>query len=95
MTKAPERLRIVRVDWRDAHGGARVGWKDVAEAAATDTVAAVSFGVVIRETRKTLVVAPHFVAHGEGPLDFTKCQTDGEIAIPKKWVSKITEYGAE
>lgn len=86
--------KIVRVDWLDAHGGARVGWKGLPEAASTQSKPAVSFGAIIKQTKQSLVVCPHFVSGKEGEVFvYEGADADGEIAIPKKWVVKVTDLG--
>lgn len=86
--------KIVRIDWLDAHGGNRGGWKEVKEAAKTETLPALSIGVVLRETKRTIVVCPHFVSAGPNvPVNTVDSQADGEIAIPRKWIKSITELG--
>lgn len=62
----------------------------MADAAAIVTLEAVSFGIVLKETAQAIVIGPHFVADDEEPLDYARCQVDGEIAIPKKWIVSIT-----
>lgn len=86
--------KIVRIDWLDAHGGNRGGWKDVKDAAQTETLPALSVGVVLRETKRTIVVCPHFVSGAaDKPVDTSTSQADGEIAIPKKWIKALTVLG--
>lgn len=85
-------LKIVRVDWIDAYGGVLHGWRSHSEMVAREAVKAVSFGVLLRETRDALVVCPHFVGESD-KLDVGTANGDGDIAIPRSWVRKVTILG--
>lgn len=88
--------KVVRVDWLDAHGGVRDGWKDMAEVAKVSAAPAVSFGVLVKRTKRSIVVCPHFVnSDDEKGINCTleNSKGDGEICIPMKWVTKLTELG--
>jgi len=71
----------------DANGGWRHGWREIKDMpAALKTGIAVSVGYVLADDEKEIVVCPHLVADRGAPWSFG----DGEIAIPKDWVQKIT-----
>jgi len=89
---AKGRLKIVRVDWLDAHGGIRRGWRPREELSKRKPAHAVSIGVMLESTPKHVVLCPHFVSESYG-LDTDSMEGDGEISIPRDWVSKITVLG--
>ena len=70
---------LVLVDWKDAMGGTRSGWRPI-DTMHAPTADCQSVGWVVENTAEKIVVVPH-KAGDEG---------DGEIAIPKDWVQKIT-----
>jgi hypothetical protein len=74
---------VTLVVWADACGGVRSGWRPTHEAAKeAGTVYCVASGHVIKETRRTLVLAPHCALEDDGSVS----QVDGELAIPKGWI---------
>lgn len=70
---------LVLVQWRDAMGGTRGGWRPIGTMHAP-VADCESVGWVVEHTADKLVVVPH-IAGDDG---------DGEIAIPAAWVQKIT-----
>lgn len=77
------KLPVTIIVWADACGGARQGWRPTHEAAHdANIVYCVASGYVIKETRKTLTIAPHCVVGDDGKPS----QVDGELAIPKGWI---------
>ena len=88
------RHKIVRVEWIDAHGGVRGGWRELSLISKRKAVHALSVGVLLHEASDRVVVCPHFVGNEKGiDLDETDTSGDGEIAIPRSWVRKITVLG--
>ena len=78
-------MRIVRVDWTDATGGVRGGWRSLVDIRkAAQAAPAVSYGALLHEDEKLVIICPHFVGDR---LD----EGDGEVTIPKEWVTKITD----
>lgn len=78
-------MKIVKVEWSDATGGVRSGWRPLAEMRKLGAPApAVSIGYLLREDENSIVVCPHLV--GEA-MD----EGDGEAVIPRVWVKSITE----
>lgn len=74
-------MKIVKVDWADATGGIRVGWRPLRSMTAPP-VKVESVGFLIRND-DVVAIVPH-LAEEDG---------DGEIAIPAGWVTKIIELG--
>ena len=70
---------LVLVQWRDAMGGTRGGWRPIGTMHAP-VADCESVGWVVEHTAEKIVVVPH-IAGDDG---------DGEIAIPAAWVQKIT-----
>ena len=88
-----KKYKVVRVDWLDAHGGVRGGWRDVSTVAKRKPAVSVSFGVLLRQDNEYVVICPHFAGDDNG-IDMEKdVSADGEMAIPMKWVKKITKLG--
>lgn len=75
----PHGLRIVRVEWLDATGGTRIGWRPL-KALLEPPEEAVSVGFLLRED-DVIILVPHI----SGP------EGDGEIAIPTAWVKSIVD----
>lgn len=73
-------MKLVIVDWLDATGGTRNGWRSMKEMAVGALDSCRSVGWLLVEDKDRLVVIPHISAE----------QGDGEIIIPRSWVSKIT-----
>ena len=73
------RMTLVLVDWKDAMGGTRGGWRPL-DTMHAPTADCQSVGWVVEHNEKKIVICPH-KAGDDG---------DGEIAIPSDWVQKIT-----
>lgn len=86
------RIRVVRVDWLDAHGGIKQGWRPFDSANRIKPVHAVSFGMLLRSDEKYVVVAGHGCGDQRG-LSADSLDIDAEIAIPRAWVRKVTNLG--
>ena len=86
------RLKIVRVDWVDAVGGVRLGWRPIPKCKTDNTALCVSIGVMIEKTKAAIVVLPH-ICHLASSGVPEWAQGDGEIAIPSSWVKKVTVLG--
>jgi hypothetical protein len=86
------RLKIVRVDWVDAVGGVRLGWRPVSKCKADNTTLCVSIGVLIERTKEAIVVLPH-ICHIASSGVPEWAQGDGEIAIPSSWVKRVKVLG--
>lgn len=78
-------MKLVMVEWKDASGGIRFGWRSLAEMKkSAKPTHAVSVGFLISSDDDCVTVCPHVV--GED-LD----QGDGELAIPKSWIVRIVD----
>ena len=75
-------LRLVRVDWLDALSVSQKGWKDRADVEALGPIECVSVGFVLKETKDKITLAASITADNA---------VDGDICIPKSWISKIQE----
>lgn len=84
-------LKLVRVDWMDAFGGVREGWRGIADVRDRKTTPAISIGFLAKETDEKIVILPHLVSADENPVNYETCSGDGELAIPKAWVTSIVE----
>lgn len=74
---------VTIVVWSDAVGGTRQGWRPVHEARKeSGAIFCVASGHVIKETRKTITLAPHCALEDDGEVS----QVDGELTIPKGWI---------
>ena len=81
-------MRLVLVKWVDACGGILEGWRPLPDIKkAIDGVNAESVGWLLRENQKMVVVCPHRTFDDEGTPD----AGDGEIRIPKDWVTEIID----
>ncbi|MBM4071738.1 MAG: hypothetical protein FJ271_22850 [Planctomycetes bacterium] len=74
--------RLVLIEWKDAAGGERSGWKPIAEMARDKPHSCKSVGWIAHEDDKCLVLVPHTTRDDDG---------DGEIRIPKDWCQKVTD----
>jgi hypothetical protein len=69
-------MKLVLVNWHDAAGGNKSGWRNL-ESMKSDTLHPVqSVGFLLRKTDELVTVVPH--VSGE--------QGDGEIDIPCSWI---------
>ena len=75
-------MDIYRVVWKDAQGGANVGWRDLEDLKHIEVAIAVSCGVILVDDAERLVICPHFLLDSDGKIE----QGDAEIVIPKQWV---------
>lgn len=75
------------IKWRDAQGGATMGWRPIAECMRRDSAICWSCGVVIYEDEFKVVVCPHLIV-GE---DDNVSEGDAEIAIPTDWIIERME----
>lgn len=69
---------LVLVEWHDAVGGVKQGWRDI-DKMETEPQMATSVGFLIRKKGYVLIV-PHRSKDNDG---------DGEIAIQNSWISNI------
>lgn len=78
-------MDIVLVKWLDACGGELSSWRDIEVLKKTTPAICYSTGFLVHEGTKDdieyLVVCPHMTYAKEG---------DGELAIPKSWVLKVS-----
>jgi hypothetical protein len=84
-------VKLVRVDWMDAFGGVREGWRGIEDIKGRATAPAISIGFLARETDEKVVILPHLISADVNPVDFTTCSGDGELVIPKTWIRSIVE----
>lgn len=79
-------MKLVLVNWHDAAGGNKSGWRSL-DSMKNDTLHPVmSVGFLLRQTSELVTVVPH-VSGDQG---------DGEIDIPTSWiVGSIIELGAK
>lgn len=75
---------IVLIEWRDAAGGARIGWRPMKEVERQETATCYSVGFLLRQTKEEVLVVPHVATIGD------QSDGDAELCIPRSWVKKIT-----
>ena len=75
--------KIVLVEWLDACGGERRGWRPMKEVQAQEPAKCQSVGFLVRKTKTEVVVCPHLARLGDD------VDGDAELAIPRSWVKKI------
>lgn len=75
---------IVLVEWKDAAGGARTGWRPMKEVERQEVADCYSVGFLLRRTKDEVLIVPHIATIGE------QSDGDAELCIPKSWVKKIT-----
>ena len=69
---------LVLVEWRDAVGGNKAGWRQLDDMVPrTDIVQSV--GWLIHKDRKIVTVVPHL----------SGTQGDGELSVPRAWIQKL------
>lgn len=78
-------MNLVLVNWRDAAGGNRSGWRTLESMKGDGLHACQSVGFLLRRTDEFITVVPHV------SLD----QGDGEISIPAAWVTSVVELVAK
>ena len=76
-------MRLVRVDWQDATGGVRTGWRPIPSMTDTTTPAR-SVGWLVHEDDDMIVICPHQVGHDYG-------EGDGEIRLDRRWLTRIVD----
>ena len=76
-------MKLVLVEWTDATGGVRTGWRSIASMAET-TAPARAVGWVVHEDATVLVICPHQVGDNFG-------EGDGEIRIGRSWVTRLVD----
>lgn len=74
-------MRLVLVEWVDAYGGGRYGWRPL-DSMADKPAPCTSVGYLLRHTKEEIVIVPHLQEETWG---------DGEIAIPTGWVKRIVD----
>lgn len=79
-------MRLVLVEWHDAEGGVRAGWRPVAQMSAELTPCK-SVGWLKQSDNEVLVIVPHLGDHEnkDGVLG------DGEIRIPTSWATRVVD----
>ncbi len=80
MTDFLPRKTLVLVQWKDAMGGTRGGWRPL-DTMHAPTADCESVGWVVEHNAQKIVVVPH-MAGDDG---------DGEIAIPSDWIQKVVQ----
>lgn len=78
-------MRLVQVEWVDASGGIRAGWRaltDIKKGAAPTP--AISVGWLVRNDEDCVTVCPHLVGENRE-------EGDGELSIPKSWVIRMVD----
>jgi hypothetical protein len=79
-------MKLVLVNWNDAAGGNKTGWRTLDSMKGDGLHAVQSVGFLLRKTDELVTVVPH--VSGE--------QGDGEIDIPCSWiVGSIVELEAK
>ena len=76
------------VVWKDAHGGANTGWRELEELVQAKVATAVSCGAILVNDQEKLIVCPHLIIENS-----TIIQGDAEIVIPQQWVLSVTKLG--
>ena len=79
-----KRSPIVLIEWADACGGARSGWRHITEIEKTTPATCYSVGFLMRHTKAEVLIVPH-IATVDDQID-----GDAELSIPRSWVKKIT-----
>lgn len=81
-------MKLALIEWIDANGGVRTGWRELSDLTRREGALAVSMGRIIKETGKEIILLPHWLPEGK-TMDGEVHQGDGEIAIQKNWIKKI------
>ncbi len=79
-------VKIYKVVWKDAQGGANVGWRELDELTQAKVATAVSCGAVLVNDEEKVIICPHMLVE-----DGNITEGDAEIVIPKQWVVSISE----
>lgn len=77
---------IYCVVWKDAQGGANVGWRDINELKSLEPATAISVGTILHRDEYKLIICPH-VLLDEGQIT----EGDAELVIPTSWVNLVTK----
>jgi len=81
--------KLYLVEWRDACGGTKEGWRPLEDLKQIREATILSCGAVIHMDEERLIVCPHIIPDADGNV----VEGDAEIAIPMGWVMSITELG--
>jgi hypothetical protein len=81
-------VKIYKVVWKDAQGGANVGWRELSELTQAKVATAVSCGALLVNDEEKIIICPHMLVE-DGEI----IEGDAEIVIPKQWVISIDELG--
>ena len=81
-------VKIYKVVWKDAQGGANVGWRELDELTQAKVATAVSCGAVLVQDEEKIVICPHMLVE-DGEI----IEGDAELVIPKQWVVSTEELG--
>ena len=79
--------KLFLVKWRDACGGANVGWRPVEELQETKEERVLSCGVILHRDEQRVLICPHVLLADKGMVE----EGDAELAIPMDWVTSIQE----
>ena len=79
--------KLFLVKWRDACGGANVGWRTVEELQETKEATVLSCGVILHRDEQRVLICPHVLLDDKGQVE----EGDAELAIPMDWVTSIQE----
>ena len=79
-------VKIYKVVWKDAQGGANAGWRELDELTQAKVATAVSCGAVLVNDEEKVIICPHMLVE-----DGNITEGDAEIVIPKQWVVSISE----
>lgn len=78
-------MKIVLIEWLDAHGGTCLGWRPLREIRDREPAMVCSTGYLVKETKDYVIVCPHMTKDEDGHFD----NGDGELAIPRAWIKKF------
>jgi hypothetical protein len=78
----------IQVVWKDAQGGANVGWRELDELTQAKVATAVSCGAVLVNDEDKIIICPHMLVE-DGKIT----EGDAELVIPKQWVVSMEELG--
>ena len=84
--KQSKMVDIYCVVWKDAQGGANVGWRDIKELQSLEPATAISVGTLLHNDEYKLIICPHVLIE-----DGKVTEGDAELVIPTSWVNSITK----
>jgi len=84
--KQGKMVDIYCVVWKDAQGGANVGWRDIKELQSLEPATAISVGTLLHNDEYKLIICPHVLIE-----DGKVTEGDAELVIPTAWVNSITK----